>query len=133
MGRKVRKGGVLQREAPSLVLAVDAGATHTRAAIADISGKVLGKGFAGPANSYAVGAALANQNLVAAISQALKKSGVDRKQISVAAIGSASVDYDDSGAAPIAKSLRQQLSSASVLVKADALIALEGALGGKPG
>src|SRR5690242_10090905 len=132
MERKVRKGGVLQREAPSLVLAVDAAATNTRLPFADLSGKVLAKSFAVPANSYAVGAALANRNLVTAISQALKKSGVDRKQISVAAIGSASVDYDDSGAAPIAKSLRQQLPSASILVKADALIALEGALGGKP-
>lgn len=133
MARRVRKVGFLQRKGPSLVLLVDAGATHTRAVIADVSGKVLGKGFAGPANSYAVGPALASRNFATAISQARRKSGVSRAQISVVAIGSASVDYDGSGAAPIAKSLERLLPSARILVKADALIALEGALGGEPG
>jgi len=133
MARRVRKTASSPREGEELLLAVDAGATHTRAVIAEVNGKVTGKGFAGPANSYAVGSKVADRNLISAISQAAKQCGVSRRQISVAAIGSASVDYDDSGAAPIAKSLARYLPSARILVKPDALIALEGALGGKPG
>jgi len=133
MARRARKVGSLPGDGPELLLAVDGGATHARAVIADVNGKVIGKGFAGPANSYAVGLSVANRNLSTAISQACKKSGVSRTQISVAAIGSASVDYDDSGAAPIATSLARYLPSARILVKPDALIALEGALGGKAG
>ena len=133
MALRVRKLVASPRNGLELLLAVDAGATHTRAVVADVNGKVIGKGFAGAANSYAVGPTVASRNLVRAISQARKKSGVSPTQISVAAIGSASVDYDDSGAEPISKSLARYLPSARILVKPDALIALEGALGGKPG
>src|SRR5690349_17881256 len=93
------------REGHALLLAVDAGATHTRAVIADVNGKIIGKGFAGPANSYAVGQTVASRNLLSAISQARNKCGVNWTRISIAAIGSASVDYDDSGAETVVESL----------------------------
>jgi N-acetylglucosamine kinase-like BadF-type ATPase len=115
------------------VLVIDAGATRTRAAVASVSGQVLGTGLAGPANSYAVGQLRSLESLGKAISQALKKSDSKASQIRTAVIGSAGVDYDESGAAPIAKSLKRNLPFARVLVKADALIALEGALAGDAG
>lgn len=122
-----------QGESAALLLAVDAGATHTRAVIADVNGNVLGKGLAGPANSYAVGKIRSMENLGKATAQALQKSGARRSQISIAVIGSASVDYDGSGAATIARSLKPHLPSTQVLVKPDALVALEGALAGDAG
>lgn len=131
MAPKRGEGGL--REDSALVAVVDAGATHTRAVIADLSGKILGKGLAGPANSYAVGETRANRNLVMAISLARQESEIRRAQISVAVIGSASIDYDDSGAACIAHCLGRDLPNARILAKADALIALEGALSGNAG
>jgi glucosamine kinase len=120
-------------EALPMMLAVDAGATHTRAVIADITGKVAGKGLAGPGNSYAVGPIHSLENLGKATTQALRKSGIRRSQVSVVVIGSASVDYDGSGAAPIARIIKRHLPVARTLVKADALIAVEGALAGEAG
>jgi N-acetylglucosamine kinase-like BadF-type ATPase len=132
MGHKRRNAGS-PNEALPLVLAVDAGATHTRAVIANADGTVSGKGLAGPGNSYAVGPIRSLENLHKATTQALRKSGVKRSQISVAVVGSASVDYDGSGAEPIALSIKRNLPAARILVKADALIALEGALAGGAG
>ncbi|PYX79180.1 MAG: hypothetical protein DMG70_28925 [Acidobacteria bacterium] len=121
------------RNIDGLVLAVDAGATHTRTAVANIGGRVFGKSLVGPANSYAVGELRALENLEDGIWQALRRAGVRASQISVAVIGTAGVDYDGSGAARITHSLRCELPKTQILVKADALIALEGALSGDPG
>jgi N-acetylglucosamine kinase-like BadF-type ATPase len=133
MAPRQRHSGSSPGEASGLLLAIDAGATHTRAVIADVNGNVLGKGLAGPANSYAVGKIRSMENLSRATSQAVQKSGIRRSQIFIAVIGSASVDYDGSGAAAIARSLKAHLPCSQVLVKADALIALEGALAGDAG
>ncbi len=117
----------------AFVLVVDAGATHTRAVIADIHGKVLGTGAGGPGNSYAVGQTRAFENLRKAIFHSLKRARVSQSQISVAVIGSAGVDYDSSGAAPLRRKLNTLLPIARILVKADALIALIGALADESG
>ena len=122
-----------RREIDGLVLAVDAGATHTRTAVANIEGRVLGTSLAGAANSYAVGELRALENLKHGIGQALRRAGVGASQISAVVLGTAAVDYDGSGAARIARRLKRELSRAHILVTADALIALEGALAGEAG
>ncbi len=128
-----RKHNSQPPKALAFVLAADAGATRTRAVVADVSGRVFGRSITGPSNSYAVGHTHALENLKRAISQALQKSEVKRSQIAAAVIGSASVDYDGSGASTVEKKLKQSLPFARIILKADALIALEGALFGDAG
>ncbi|MGH9701255.1 MAG: N-acetylglucosamine kinase [Candidatus Acidiferrales bacterium] len=116
-----------------LLLAVDSGATHTRAIVATPEGLILGSGHAGPGNSYAVGKRLALQNLRGAIVMALRAAQVKPRHIAVAAVGSASVRADGKGAAEIKKKLRPIFATSRLLVVADARIAVEGALAGGAG
>ncbi len=78
MARNFKERSLRPTEQPVLVLVVDAGATHARAAVADLNGIVLGRGAAGPANSYAVGQTRAFENLRKAILQALKRARLAR-------------------------------------------------------
>jgi N-acetylglucosamine kinase-like BadF-type ATPase len=116
-----------------LFLAADAGATHTRALVATRSGQILGRGTAGPSNSYAVGKVLASANLRRALLSALRSAQVRASDIAVATIGSASVGHDGTGAEPIQRELRSIFPKSRLVVVADARIALEGALAGGPG
>jgi N-acetylmuramic acid 6-phosphate etherase len=60
-----------------LLLGIDGGGSRTRAAIADASGAVLGKGQAGSSNHQSVGFAAATQALHAAIDAACRDAGLD--------------------------------------------------------
>jgi N-acetylglucosamine kinase-like BadF-type ATPase len=115
------------------LLLVDAGATHTRAVIANPAGTVLGQGYAGPANAFATGERLARTNLLRAARGALASAGVRGNEIAAAVVGSAGVDFDGSGRAPIEAPLYHLLPLARLQVVTDSLIALEGALLGAPG
>lgn len=116
-----------------LFLAADAGATHTRALVATHSGQILGRGTAGPSNSYSVGKALASLNLRRAILSAVRSARAHPSHIAAAAIGSASVGYDGAGATPIEREIRSIFPKSRLAVLADVRIALEGALAGRPG
>jgi len=60
-----------------LLLGIDGGGSHTRAAIADASGTVLGRGQAGPSNQQSVGFAAATQVLQSVIGAARADAGLD--------------------------------------------------------
>lgn len=60
-----------------LLLGIDGGGSFTRAAIADASGSVLGKGQAGSSNHQSVGFAGATQALHKAIAAACKDAGLE--------------------------------------------------------
>ncbi len=121
-----------QKVRPRL-LVVDAGATRTRAMVVSPDGCIRGEGRAGPANAFAVGDELALTHLLLSVRRALVSAKSRGKEISAAVIGSASVDTDGSGRAPVEGALRRRLSRARVRVVADSLIALEGALLGEGG
>lgn len=60
-----------------LLLGVDGGGSYTRAAIADATGAVLGKGQAGSSNHQSVGFVAATHALQAAIGAARMNAGID--------------------------------------------------------
>ncbi len=76
-----------------VLLAVDGGGTKTVVWVADLEGKILGKGKSGPMSLAATSAEIAIQNLFEALHEALP----DHSQISIkkAVIGAAGVDTDD--------------------------------------
>lgn len=116
-----------------LVLIADAGATHTRASVATIDGRILGSGRSGGGNAFAVGRDAASNNLRTTLSIALKEAGVRSSRLSYTVVGTASVAENGRGANLIVKNLRPYLKHSKIRVVGDARIALEGALGGAPG
>lgn len=108
-----------------LFLGIDGGGTGCRAAVADESGRVLGRGEAGPANiaSDPDGAA---QNIVKAAADALLLAGGGK--IFAAGLGLAGAN-----AAGAADRLRDVLPFDRVAVVTDGITAVKGALGAADG
>ena len=77
----------------SNILAIDGGGTKTTALIADLDGKILGKGTAGPMSLAATSIKTASQNLANCINDAVGKSGVT--SFAKVVIGLAGVDTED--------------------------------------
>jgi len=121
------------RSTRELMLLADAGATHTRAVVATREGRVLGRGEAGPANPFAVGPERALANLKHALNSAVASVGVRPTTFAVVVVGSAGVAYNGHGATAIKRELKKRFLGGRFQVVADARIALEGALAGKPG
>ncbi len=59
--------------AEKLVLIADAGATHTRALVANVDGRILGTGRSGAGNAFAIGHTEACRNLRKALGTALQE------------------------------------------------------------
>lgn len=106
-----------------LFLGVDGGGTGCRAAVADLSGHVLGRGEAGGANiaSDPDGAAA---NIRRAASSALHKAGASNPDIHRAVLGLAGANRPG---AP--ERLAKALPYAGLLIVTDAITAARGALG----
>lgn len=115
-----------------MIVAVDAGASHVRAALAAGSGAILAQAVAGPANPYALGAAAADRERRRAILACLRSAGVRRNAVVAAVIGSAGVS-PAGAAADVTRRTRRLLPAARVCVVADGEIAHAGALGGAAG
>ncbi|MCZ2077429.1 MAG: ATPase [Bryobacterales bacterium] len=114
-----------------LFLGVDGGQSSTTALIGDETGRVLGRGQGGPCNH--VGAAEGRKKFTGAIegcvSAACEQAGLDPRQLH---FESACLGFSG-GPADKEPILREILSSSSLTVTTDALIALVGATGGQPG
>ena len=110
-----------------LILGVDGGGTGCRAAVADLSGHVLGRGEAGAANiaSEPDGAA---GNIRVAVEKALGQAGGTRTNIRRAVLGLAGANLPG---AP--ERLAEALPYLQVEIVTDAITAARGALGGKDG
>lgn len=106
-------------------LGIDGGGTGCRAAVADASGIVVGRGEAGPANiaSDPVGAA---RNILVAAEAAIAAAG----GVSVAAAG---LGLAGANAAGAAERLRDALPFRRVAVVTDGITAVKGALGAGDG
>jgi len=104
-------------------LGVDGGGSGCRAVLADASGRVLGRGAAGPANVFSNPEG-ALSNVLAATQQAM--AGVCEARQVIAALGLAGVNAAGDGIAA-------RLPFAKSLVVPDILAAIKGALGDAPG
>ena len=108
-----------------LVVGIDGGGTGCRAALADLSGRVLGRGSGGPAN-VRTDLEGARRNIQQAVDQAFAAAGLEPALIAStdAVLGLAGSNVGDHAAR-----LMAMLPFRRSVIETDALIALEGALG----
>ncbi len=106
-----------------LYLGVDGGGTGCRAAVADASGRILGRGAAGPAN-VTTDLDAARDNILTAAMAALHQAGVGELQDLWAGLGLAGANA--AGPQTLA---RLALPFAQVRLDTDAIAAVKGALG----
>ncbi len=112
-----------------LAIGIDGGGSSCRAAVADRSGKILGRGTAGPANilSNLQGSL---ENIILAAKEALRDAALPPETVSSvsAVVGVAGANVGDYGSR-----IEKALPFADGKVVTDALIALQGALGDSNG
>lgn len=83
------------RSTGRVVAGVDAGATHTRAWIANERGDILGKGEAGPGNPHASTTEAARREIVLALQRACTEARVEHQMIAAVCLGIAGVARRD--------------------------------------
>lgn len=116
----------------TLFLGIDGGGTGCRAAVADASGRILGKGHAGPAN-IASDLATARTNILAATTMALADALGAVEASKALPDLSAGLGLAGANAAGAAQALRKALPFARLRVETDAIAAVKGALRGRDG
>ncbi len=115
-----------------VILAIDGGATHTRCAAIDRSGRLLTQAEGGPSNHLQDGEKNACATLAELVQQTLQQANLGRQEVECISAGLAGVDYDGYGAGPI-QDLFQGLGFERCLIHGDMEIAHAAALGGGPG
>jgi glucosamine kinase len=113
-------------------LGVDGGGTHSRAAIADAAGKLIGEGHAEAANLVRVGLQTAVANIRQAVEAACAQAGISPAQITAACLGLAGVGNAKHHHIML-KALRQAFPFEKLALETDARIALAGATDMQPG
>ena len=113
-----------------LYLGVDGGQSATKAVIGDSSGRVLGRGTAGPCNH--VGAAAGRAKLEGAVSGAVGRALADA-DLRTASVFRAACFGMSGGPADKNALLRALIPAENAEVTTDAHIALDGALAAEPG
>jgi N-acetylglucosamine kinase-like BadF-type ATPase len=112
-------------------LGVDGGQSSTTALIGDDTGALLGAGIGGPCNHVGVaeGPAKLRRVVLECVGQACRHAGldIDSIQFEAACFGMSGGPADKEGI------LSEILRTGRLIVTNDAVIALSGALGGKPG
>ncbi|GGA97783.1 N-acetylglucosamine kinase [Brucella endophytica] len=108
-----------------LFLGIDGGGTGCRAALADQTGRIIGRGKSGAANIM-TDIDTARMNVLAATGQALAEAGLDESAYgSISAVlGHAGANVNNNGAR-----FEEMLPFARATVKSDVIIALHGAVG----
>jgi len=112
----------------SVILGIDGGGTHTRAAIA-VDGKIAGRGESGSIKRLRVGAEAAEANLRAALKEAFAQAGV--KSIEAACCGVASASMP--GITEWITAVFDDFGVRKSEVVGDHIIALDAAFEGGPG
>ena len=115
-----------------MVLGLDGGGTQTRAAVADLSGSVIGSGTSSACNLAAVTPHEALTAALGAADEALRQAGSRRTEVAGLCAGVAGVSYADRRTL-FDIGLQQAFGNAQVSVVPDYEIALTGATGGAPG
>jgi N-acetylglucosamine kinase-like BadF-type ATPase len=111
------------------VLGVDGGASGTRCVIADLSGRLLARGTGGPSNPITVGVDAAASSIKGAVDEAIEDCGIRRFSLACMGVAGAVRPL-------VEEALRSRLSGLDVEklnIVSDAVIALAGATGCRPG
>ncbi|MGA9510698.1 MAG: BadF/BadG/BcrA/BcrD ATPase family protein [Candidatus Sulfotelmatobacter sp.] len=111
-------------------LGIDGGGSKTTCAVGD-EGSLLGSAVTGPSNIIRVGEVRARESLHEAIRQACAAAKIDPRQVHRACVGVAGVSSEE-----VANAVRKVIAEvipAEIEVVGDMQIALQAALGAKPG
>lgn len=117
-----------------ILLGIDGGATHTRAALVSETGKILGHGMAGPSNYDNVGIETAQTHIREAVQQAWSETALKPSKVDAAYLGMAGV-VSEADRATIRQSLvaLKLVKENKIAVDHDIRIALAGGLAGEEG
>ncbi|MCC7496586.1 MAG: hypothetical protein IT160_03340 [Bryobacterales bacterium] len=115
-----------------LIIAIDGGATKTRAVAFDTAGHVLAEAAGGPSNHLAAAREVVRQSLSDAIRGVIEGCGISLADVELVSAGLAGVDYNGAGAEE-ARVILGQAGIDRCAVFGDMVIAHAGALDGKPG
>ena len=115
-----------------LYLGVDGGGTHTRALLADQSGRILGSGRSGSTNRNHHPRAQVRSNLREALLAATRGKPIENATIFLGMCG-VSTDFDRADIVSIVREIPEVRAAAKVVVENDAIIGLTGGLSGRPG
>ena len=119
----------MTRQSTRTFLGIDAGGTQTLAVVISEDGDVLGLGKGGPANHVSLGEDVARRSVALAVEEAF--GGLSLLPATVA-FGSAGLEAP--GDLDTARRLLpESLRSLPIIFDTDAIMSLEGALGGDPG
>jgi N-acetylglucosamine kinase-like BadF-type ATPase len=114
------------------ILAIDGGATRTRCAAIDRSGRILGEAESGPSNHLQQAERSVEARMASAIEETVRAAKICRDDIVCVSAGLAGVDYDGYGDEPM-RALFRRLGFSSCLVHGDMVIAHAAALAMQPG
>jgi len=114
------------------LIGVDGGASHTACWVADESGRVRGRGEAGPCNLGSVGAEAAEANLGAAVRAATVQAGTRPQDVAAACFGVAGFDRPADRAA-LMEIVRRLGFTGPFRLENDAVVAWAGATRARPG
>ncbi len=118
----------------TLVAGIDGGATHTRVAIVEESGRVLGVGQAGPSNYNNVPLSRVKEHISQAITEAFRQTDIDGEKVDALFLGMAGVVSQDDKNTILQVAQQLDIAPASAIeVDHDIRIALAGGLGGAEG
>lgn len=124
--------GVLPEVRSGCVVGLDGGGTKVNVAVADLDGKVLGGGTAGPCNIAAMSAPDAFKSARAACLAALVSAGKLPEDVVAVCAGVAGVSHAERRV-EFAALVQELFPNARVAVDPDYAIAFTGATGGAPG
>ncbi|HEV2175600.1 MAG TPA: BadF/BadG/BcrA/BcrD ATPase family protein [Terriglobia bacterium] len=126
------RGRGMQRVPAPRLLGIDGGGTKTTAAVGNARGAIAGRGSAGASNPTKVGLEAAGREILRAARAALRQAGVERGGLDAVCLGLAGADRPDVRR-PLLRWLRRAVPARAHLLTTDAAIALEAALGQRPG
>ncbi len=115
-----------------VMIAIDGGATRTRALAFDDRGRVLAEAESGPSNHLSTPRDVVRHSLDQAIRGALQGCGAKEADLELVSAGLAGVDYNGAGETE-AREILLEAGFRKCAVFGDMVIAHAGALGGAPG
>ena len=113
-------------------IGMDCGGTRTRAVLGDGLARILARATTGPGNPCSAGQEVASRSHELAIDRLLRAAALAPERVRGVCLGAAGAGRPGERRR-IAAMLRRRLPNASVTVESDAVIALFGATGGRPG
>ena len=117
---------------PPFVVGVDGGGTKTVALVANMGGKVLGRGESGPSNYHNVGSAVACRAIRESVSGAQHRAGLKGRKAEIAVVALAAVDSDNDQATAALFVHQARIARRSLVVH-DSKAALYAATHGRQG